>query len=225
MNNFLKRLIWKPQKKNPPPDEGWALDKNRNFLTDQPTLTNSKTISKGKNSIGPDGRTNAGWWGYPLSLLLRLKGAVMEDKILPHDYDSEGMLLAALFCPGAMQKANGLINPDDFYSGSGKLIFSKMLEFHNSGRGFTLSIIDQAFEGHSQYINIRRALDMLVPVTAETVPHFASIVQELADRRRAIKATYTAYEKLYDLSNSIGQISNLLKIQASGLLTNWGSDD
>lgn len=141
----------------------------------------------------------------------------MEDRLLPHDYDSEGMLLAALFCPGGMQKATRLISPDDFYSESVKLIFSKMLDFHNSWRGFTISIVDQAFEGHTEYTNIRRALDMLVPVTAETVPYFAGIVRELADRRRAIKATHEAYEKLFDLSVPINQAMEFLSAESLNL--------
>jgi len=137
----------------------------------------------------------------------------MEDKLLPHDYDSEAMLLAALFCPGGMQKAEGLISADDFYSESGKMIFGTMMEFHKSGRSFTIFIIDQSFEGHSEYANIRRALDVLIPVTAETATHFAGIVRELADRRRAIKASYEVFENLFDLSKPIDQVRGFLRVE------------
>jgi len=127
------------------------------------------------------------------------------------------MLLAALFCPGAMEKVEGLISADDFYSEGGKLIFGKMMEFHESGRGFNISIIDQTLQEHPQYTNIRHALDMLLPVTAETATHFAGIVRELADRRRAIKACYEVFEGLFDLSKPIDQARGFLRVEVPGL--------
>jgi len=142
----------------------------------------------------------------------------MEDRILPHDYDAEEGLLTASFCPNALEKIKGLVSADDFYSGSGKLIFGKMMEFHESGRGFTISMIDQALEGHSQYVNIRRVLDMLIPVTAETATYFAKIVRELADRRRAIKASWQVFDDLFDISKPIDQTRGFLRVYVPGLL-------
>ena len=143
----------------------------------------------------------------------------MDDKLLPHCYDSESMLLAALFCPGGLEKVEGLITAEDFYSESGNLIFSKMMDFYESGRGFNISIIDQTLQEHSQYINIRRVLDMLYPVTGESATHFAKIVRELADRRRAIKACREVFEELFDLSKPIDQARGFLRVEVPGLLT------
>ena len=143
----------------------------------------------------------------------------MIDRILPHDYGAEEGLLAAAFCPDALDKINGFVSADDFYSGSGKLIFEKMTEFHASGRSFTIYIIDQALQDHPQYEGIRRALDVLVPITAEVVPHFARIVRELADRRRCIRASCSVYEDLFDLSNPVDQVRGFLRLQVPGLLT------
>lgn len=142
----------------------------------------------------------------------------MNDRILPHDFDAETYLFEALFCPGGMGKVDGLITATDFYSETGKLIFQKLTEFHESGRGFTLSMIDQALEEHSVYTNIRRVLDMLIPVTAETATHFAKIVRELADRRRAIKASYEVLDGLFDISQPIDQARGFLRAQVPGLL-------
>lgn len=147
----------------------------------------------------------------------------MEDRILPHDYDAEEGLLMAAFCPGGIDKIEGLVSADDFYSGSGKLIFEKMTEFHESGRGFTISMIDQTLEEHSMYTNIRRVLDMLTPLTAETATHFAKIVRELADRRRAIKAIYEVYESLFDLSKPIDRVRGFLRVEVPSLATGVSS--
>ena len=143
----------------------------------------------------------------------------MEDRLLPHDFDSEQGLLASAFCPRAMNKIEDMVSSDDFYSSSAKLIFQKMEEFHKSGREFTISLVDQSLESHPQYPNARRALDVLVPITAEVAPHFARIVRELSDRRRAIKASYSVFEDLFDVSNPVDQVRGFLRVQVPGLLT------
>jgi len=93
-----------------------------------------------------------------------------------------------------------------------------MMEFHESGRGFTISMIDQALEGHSQYVNICRVLDMLIPITAETITYFAKIVRELADRRRVIKASGQVFDDLFDISKPIDQTKGFLRVRVTGLL-------
>lgn len=141
----------------------------------------------------------------------------MRDRLLPHDFDAEEGLLNAAFCPGGISKVDSIVTADDFYSNSGKLIFSKMMEFHESGRSFTLFSIDQTFQEHPQYTDIRRALDAIRPITAEVGPHFARMVRELADRRRAIKACYEVFEGLFDLSKPIDQERGFLRIEVPGL--------
>ncbi len=84
------------------------------------------------------------------------------------------------------------------YSEGGKLIFAKMLEFYRSGNGFTLYQVDKALQDHPDYLNIRRILDELRPMTAECARHFANAVKRLSDRRMAIKRAYTLYLDLHD---------------------------
>ena len=143
----------------------------------------------------------------------------METKILPHDFDAEQGLLAACFCPGAMDKIKGMVSSADFYSSSAKLIFQKMTDFHESGREFTLSIIDQCFVNHEKYDAICLALDSLRPSTNTVAVNLAEIVREVADRRRAIRASYSVYESLFDLSNPVDQVRGFLRVQVPGLLT------
>ena len=137
----------------------------------------------------------------------------MEDRILPYDYDAEEGVLNAAFYPGGMSKILPILTADDFYSETARLIFSRLMDYHESERGFTLFSIDQIFQEHSEYINIRRALDTVRPFTAEAGPYFAKIVKELADRRRAIKASYETFENLFDLSKSIGQVMYFLRVE------------
>ena len=143
----------------------------------------------------------------------------MDDKLLPHDFDSEQGLLAAAFYPGALDKIEGLVSADDFYSTSAGLIFEKMMEFHGSERGFTISLVEQSLKDHPEYENIRLALDSLRPITGTVITHFAEIVRELADRRRCIRASYSVYENLFDLSNPVDQVRGFLRVQVPGLLT------
>jgi len=197
-----------------------TADSNINIF-DTPNIAQPGRISN-QNFIGHAaqsnaGRTRRGFLGRCFTALAKL-GAIMDDKILPHDYDAEEGLLTAAFCPGGLEKIDGIVTADDFYSESGKLIFSKMMEFYESGRGFTLSMIDQALYEHSMYTNIRHVLDMLIPVTAETATHFAKIVRELADRRRAIKASYEVFDGLFDISQPIDQERGFLRVQVPGLL-------
>jgi len=142
-----------------------------------------------------------------------------KEKLLPHDFDAEQGLLMAAFCPGALDKIKGLVSADDFYSGAGKLIFGEMISFHDAGRSFTISLIDQALQDHPEYENICLALDSLRSITGTVITHFAEIVRELADRRRCIRASYSVYDNLFDLSNPVDQVRGFLRVQVPGLLT------
>jgi len=150
----------------------------------------------------------------------------MNDRILPHDLEAETFLLEACLCPGGIEKVVDLVKPDDFYSEGGKQIFAKLMEFHRSGCGFTPAMIDQAFLGHPHYEGIRRVLDTLVPVTAETAAHFGKIVKQLSLRRQAIQEAYGIYESLHDLSTPIERFAGLFESNKSfELITNGGAID
>lgn len=142
-----------------------------------------------------------------------------NDRILPCDLDAEVGVLNAAFYPGGISKVAHIVTADDFYSETAKLIFSKMIEFQETGRGLTLFSIDQAFLEHPRYIDIRRAMDGVRPFTAEAGPYHAGIVKELADRRRAIKACHEVFEGLFDLSKPIDQARGFLRVEIPGLLT------
>ena len=141
------------------------------------------------------------------------------DKLLPHDLESEAYLLENSFCPGGIEKAAEIVSPQDFYSEGGQLIFAKMMKFHQSGRGFTLSMVDDTFRDDPAYEGISRILDTLRPVTAEAVTHFAKIVKELSDRRQVIKATSEACEKLHDISTPLNEVVNFLNVEVCRLAT------
>jgi len=143
----------------------------------------------------------------------------MNNKLLPNDLEAETFFLEACFCPGGIDRAAKIVTPEDFYSDGGKLIFAKMLKFYQSGRGFTIFMIDQAFQEHPRYESISRILDSLCPVTAEVATHFAKIVKEFSDRRQAIKATSEACEKLHDISTPLNEVANCLKVEVCGLVT------
>ena len=116
-----------------------------------------------------------------------------------------------------MSKVFPIVTADDFYSETARLIFSRLEEYHESERGFTLFSIDQEFLEHPQYIDIRRALDGVRAFTAEAGPYHAGIVKELADRRRAIKASYETFENLFDTSKPIDQAMGFLRGQVPGI--------
>ena len=70
----------------------------------------------------------------------------MDDLVLPHDLDAELGLLNTCFCIGGIERVIEIVEPDDFYSDGGKLIFAKMLEFYRSGNGFTLYQVDKVLQ-------------------------------------------------------------------------------
>jgi len=131
------------------------------------------------------------------------KGAKVDDRILPHDLDAETFLLEACCRPTGIERAADVVEPSDFFSEGGKLIFSKMMKLHQSGCGFTLYLIDQSFLGHPFYDGIRKVLDTLVPVTAECTTYYAKIIKKLSVRRQEIREARNHYESLYDPSNPI----------------------
>ena len=149
----------------------------------------------------------------------------MHDRILPHCLDSETHLIEACFCPGGIDKVVDQIAPNDFYSEGGKQIFAKLMEFHRSGCGFTPALIDQAFLGHPHYEGIRRVLDTLVPITAETAAHFGEIVKQLSLRRQAIQEAYGIYESLHDPSIPLERFADLIPNQAVGFITSGAQND
>lgn len=141
----------------------------------------------------------------------------MTDKILPHDKDSEQLLLGACFCSDGLERVVDLVAPHDFYSEGGKIIFSKMVEFHRSGCGFTISLIERAFQDHPEYTGILGILDEIRPATAESARHFAKIVKQLSLRRQLIKATYDIHEILHDPSTALEPFLRLLEGNQGGV--------
>ena len=75
-----------------------------------------------------------------------------------------------------------------------------MIAFHKAGLELTLFQVDQVFQDHPDYLNIRRILDELLPATAECATYFAKKVRRLSDRREAIKKAYSTYLDLHDLA-------------------------
>jgi len=127
----------------------------------------------------------------------------VNDRILPHDLDAELGLLNACFCPGGIERVIEVVEPSDFYSEGGKEIFAKMVEFYKAGTYSSLYQIDRAFQGHANYVSIRRILDKLIPITAECAAHFAGRVKRLSDRRKAIKQAYLNYLELHNLATPL----------------------
>jgi len=144
------------------------------------------------------------------------KGAKVDDRILPHDLDAELGLLNACFCPGGIKRVIDLVEPGDFYSDGGRLIFAKMVAFHKAGLSPTRFQLDNAFQSHTDYIGILRILDSLLPITAEVGTHYAKIVKQLSHRRKAIKQAYATYLDLHDLANPLPS-DKLQPVMAGGL--------
>ena len=127
----------------------------------------------------------------------------MNDLIMPHCLDSEFGLLNSCFYPGGFERVIEIVEPDDFYSDGGRLIFAKMVAFHKAGISPTIFQVDTAFQDHQNYINIRSILDALLPFTAENATYHAKAVKRLSDRRKVIKRAYALYRDLHDLANPL----------------------
>jgi len=203
--NFLRNKKWNLQKDIGPPVLGTerAGDKNKK-KSDTHKIAQPK-INSNQNRTGRAIQHNGNgtlrfwqWWGYALSLFTRLKGVIMNDLIMPHCLESELGLLNTCFYPGGFERVIEIVEPDDFYSDGGRLIFAKMVAFHRAGLEPTLFQVDKGFQDHQNYINIRSILDTLLPFTAEDATHYAKIVKGLSNRRKAIKQAYATYLDLHD---------------------------
>jgi replicative DNA helicase len=140
----------------------------------------------------------------------------MDNRVLPHDFDSEIGLLNACFCLGGIERVVEIVATSDFYSESGKLIFAKMVAFHKAGLEPTLFQVDMAFQDHRDYLMVRRVLDELRPITAECATHFANTVKRMSDRRKAILRAYILYLDLHDPTFPLPS-DELQSVMAGGL--------
>jgi len=208
---FYRGEICNLQNNNDPcPDEGsGAANKNSDTSLNKIIITNMQEISKEKSTLAAiqhNGNATLRFWqwrGYALSLFARLREVIMNDLIMPHCFDGELGLLNACFCPGGIKRVIDLVEPGDFYSDGGRLIFAKMVAFHKAGLSPTIFQVDTAFQDHQNYINIRSILDALLPFTAEDATYYAKIVKGLSNRRKAIKQAYATYLNLHDLTNPL----------------------
>jgi len=127
----------------------------------------------------------------------------MNDLIMPYCLDSELALLNGCFFPNGLERANKIVEPPDFYSEGGRLIFEKMVQIYKAGTYPTIFQVDQTFLNHSHYLGVRKILDGLLPFTAEDVTHHATNVKKLSIRRKSIRGAYESYVDLHDLSTPL----------------------
>jgi len=200
MNTLTRRYKCNKRKDPNPLDRGAGPQNGRDKIFTTPNLTqpgiNSTTKFKGTGRYWLHAALGfvkmAGFRGWS-----RL-GAVVDNLLMPHCFDSELGLLNACFWPGGIKRVIDLVEPGDFYSDGGRLIFAKMVAFHRAGLEPTLFQVDKGFQDHQNYINIRSILDTLLPFTAEVATHYAKSVKRLSDRRKAIKRAYALYLDLHD---------------------------
>lgn len=134
------------------------------------------------------------------------------NRFLPHNDEAEIELLNGIFA-GAdagdlapVEKARRIIGPADFYRRGGGLIFGRILEFHEAGRAFNMSLIENSFEGDPAHDGISHLFDQLLPITGQTVVHFSKIVLELSIRRTLIAAAGKALEDFFSLEISTSKV-------------------
>lgn len=140
-------------------------------------------------------------------------GPVQINGIFPNQPEAEsGLLCACLADSEAVLRVSEIIEPRDFYTTRGMLIFRMLQKFSRSGRAYTPQQVICAFEGHPEHDNIENFILEHGPYfTSQTSTHFARIVLEQSLRRRTIKAAHDVCLDSFDQSISIHEILDRLR--------------
>ena len=68
-------------------------------------------------------------------------------------------------------------------------VYMRIIEFHEAGRAWNLTTLEDSFRNDPYFIKYRDFFDELLPWTGELVIHNAKIIKECSDERKLIAAT------------------------------------
>jgi len=159
------------------------------------------------------------------------KNSELYEKIPPQNLEAEKAVLGSMLIDkDAIIKIADIINPDDFYQDSHRLIFETMLELYNQREPIDiLNLANRLNEkkllesigGRASLMNLANA----VP-TASNVVNYANIVQKKATLRRLIQTaseiTSMGYQETEDVSHVLDKAEqSLFKVSQKHLRTNF----
>lgn len=138
-------------------------------------------------------------------------------KLPPHDPNAEMSVLGSIFLENkSIEKILNTINPNDFYSGKNRTIFTTMLEMIENKTAIDLVTISQALKAKKKLTSIGGPpylMDLMEATpTATTITHHAGIVREKANLRAIIAITNQAQSSAYEESKESEELaSNLFR--------------
>lgn len=129
------------------------------------------------------------------------------NRALPHDTEAESNLLrACLTSTDTVDKVQGVVKPEDFYSSGCGLIFNRLCEFRKNGQSFTPALVIESFRDHSDFDRIDFFITELGPFwTSQDWPHWARIVRDLSIRRGLVEAGVHLIEECFSLVPNVDE--------------------
>lgn len=144
------------------------------------------------------------------------------NAVPPHNEEAERATLGALLInkEAAIQVVD-MLQPEDFYFDSNRLIYDAMLELYNQRTPFDVLNLSNRLEekGHLDAIGGRATLVDLangVP-TASNIVHYASIVQKKSTLRKLINAAHKMIGFGYDEEAKVDELLDLAEQELFGV--------
>ncbi len=148
----------------------------------------------------------------------------MSEKALPQNIDAEQSVLGAILLDGeALYKAVKILNPQDFYQESHKIIFEAMIELSEAGRPIDLITVSEQLRVQGELekaggVAYLVSLAEMVP-TAANIEHYARIVEEKSLLRSLIEVC----TRLAGMGYEEGDEPEKIIAEAERALTELGS--
>src|SRR5262249_9345677 len=127
-----------------------------------------------------------------------------DDRQPPRDVDAEKAVLGSLLLDSRTHAASvvEMITPSDFYDDADACIFRHMLAILSTGALIDMALLVRRLRDAGEYDKIGGAVYLsevtrAVP-TASNAMHYASIVKQLSNKRRAIEIGHSLIEGGYN---------------------------
>ncbi len=136
-----------------------------------------------------------------------------RENIPPQDIEAEASCLASiLLSREALLKTIGILQPEDFYLDSHRLLYETVLELDKKNTPIDLITLKERLKDQGRYDRVggdRGIVEIYQSAsTSANVEHYAGRVKELSLRRRIIDVASASAEKCFDLSRDTNELIN-----------------
>jgi replicative DNA helicase len=141
-----------------------------------------------------------------------------QGNVPPQDMEAEASCLASiLLSREALLKIIGILQPEDFYLDSHRLVFETILELDKKNSPIDLITLKERLrdQGRFEKVGGDRGIVELYQTTSTSAnaEYYANRVKELSLRRRIIDVASESVEKCFDLSRETNELVNEIEAE------------